>query len=113
MNNNFWFFSLVHHLWHICQELGAVCVKEHDALVKVVMLHGWGRVHLEQAVARLDLETVVGPWNHEIHVEAIIFTKKYLVENIVYSHLCGQGRDRGRQWLGRGIQSPRAASTYY
>ena len=68
------------------------------------MLHCWGRIQAGQAVAGLDLVTVVGPWNHEIET---ILIKWHL------PYLCGPGRGRGKQWLGQDTQSLRAASTYY
>ena len=110
MSNNSWFFSLVYHLWHICQKLVAVCVEEHETLVKVVMLHRWGRIQAGQAVAGLDLVTVVGSWNHEIETIYVLLIIKW---HIFFSYLCGQGRGRGKQWLGKDTQSLRAASTYY
>ena len=48
------------HLGHIRQDLIAVAVEQHDALVEVVVLHGGGGVQPGQTVAGLDLVAVVG-----------------------------------------------------
>ena len=43
------------HLGEIAEDLVALGVEDHKALIKVVVLHGGGGVQGGQAVARLDL----------------------------------------------------------
>jgi len=43
------------HLWEVAEDLVALGVEDHKALIKVVVLHGGGGVEGGQAVARLDL----------------------------------------------------------
>jgi hypothetical protein len=43
------------HLGEIAEDLVALGVEDHEALIKVVVLHGGGGVQGGQAVARLDL----------------------------------------------------------
>ena len=58
------------HLGHIRQDLIAVAVEQHDALVEVVVLHGGGGVQPGQTVAGLDLVAVVGSPVVEVMTEA-------------------------------------------
>ncbi len=44
------------HLGEIAEDLVALGVEDHKALIKVVVLHGGGGVQGGQAVARLDLQ---------------------------------------------------------
>ena len=47
------------HLGEIAEDLVALGVEDHKALIKVVVLHGGGGVQGGQAVARLDLQGTV------------------------------------------------------
>jgi hypothetical protein len=48
------------HLRKVAKDLVALGVEDHEALIKVMVLHGGGRIEGSQGVAGLDLEQYNG-----------------------------------------------------
>ncbi len=86
---NLLFFS---YLGQVCQDLVALRVQDHEALVEVVVLHRRRRVQLRQLRSGFDLERIVGPAMVQIVTEASYDQRQdFHLHNKSYSDPSGTG----------------------